>query len=118
MIVSDSFPNARIRYNGPASGDDVAGDIAVDGIGHVFVTGYTYHSSSQDDDTTIAYSAAGETLWTTRYSTPFGGDSQPRTSHSLAMTTSNSIKVNPRRDHSDERGWPARGRPTRDEIAG
>jgi hypothetical protein len=43
------------RYNGPASGDDSATAVAVDGLGDVYVTGYSPGSGSGNDFATIKY---------------------------------------------------------------
>lgn len=58
------------RYNGPGNGTDYATAVALDGIGNVFVTGYSQGSDSSADYTTIAYSGAGVPLWTNRYNEP------------------------------------------------
>ena len=56
------------RYNGPGAYDDRATVIAVDSNGNAFVTGYSFQgSSSASDFATIAYSGAGEALWTNRF---------------------------------------------------
>jgi hypothetical protein len=54
------------RYNGPGNGADTAAAAAIDGAGHVFVTGTGTDANS--DYTTLAYSATGVPLWTNRYS--------------------------------------------------
>jgi uncharacterized delta-60 repeat protein len=58
------------RYNGPGNSSDQASAMAVDTSGNVFVTGYSYGSSGNDDYTTIRYSNAGVALWTNRYNGP------------------------------------------------
>jgi hypothetical protein len=58
------------RYNGSGNGEDFADAIAVDGSGNVFVTGWSAGSSVFDDYATVAYSNAGEPLWTNRYNGP------------------------------------------------
>jgi len=51
------------RYNGPGGGRDRATSIAVDSSG-VYVTGYSYGGTSQDDFATIAYDKSnGNLLW-------------------------------------------------------
>ncbi|MCL4788187.1 MAG: SBBP repeat-containing protein [Verrucomicrobia bacterium] len=82
-IVTVAYSNSGIplwtnRYDGPAGEDDWGRAIAVDGSGNVFVTG----SSRYYDGVryyyyfvTIAYSNAGEALWTNRYDGPGGSAS-------------------------------------------
>jgi len=57
-------------YNGPATGEDWAQAVAVDGSNNVIVTGYTTNSASGFDYLTIKYSSAGVPLWTNRYNGP------------------------------------------------
>jgi len=58
------------RYDGPASLDDQAYAIGVDGNGNVFVTGASAGTNGYSDYTTIAYSREGTALWTNRYNQP------------------------------------------------
>ncbi len=55
------------RYNGPGNKTDEATAVAVDSVGNVFVTGFSWDSSSAYDYATIKYSGAGVPLWTNRY---------------------------------------------------
>lgn len=50
-------------YNGPASGDDFAAALALDGAGNVFVTGGSDGGGTGFDYATIAYDSAGNPLW-------------------------------------------------------
>jgi uncharacterized delta-60 repeat protein len=50
------------RYDGSASGNDWANDIAVDGFGNVYVTG-----RGEADYTTIKYDNNGDIVWVRRY---------------------------------------------------
>lgn len=65
------YPNgdtAWVRtYNGPADSSDGAYDVAVDGSGNVYVTGYSYDSSTGYDYLSIKYDQVGNELWTRRY---------------------------------------------------
>jgi uncharacterized delta-60 repeat protein len=54
------------RYNGPASGYDLARDLAVDATGNVAVTGTSDNGSSYDY-ATVRYSTTGQQLWAMRY---------------------------------------------------
>jgi uncharacterized delta-60 repeat protein len=56
------------RYNVPGMGWDIAQDIAVDNLGNVFVTGYSWGSTDYKYDyVTIKYNSAGVEQWVNRY---------------------------------------------------
>lgn len=55
------------RYNGPADSGDCAYDVAVDNNGHVYVTGYSHSSATNDDYVTIKYYPNGDTAWVRTY---------------------------------------------------
>ncbi len=74
-VAYDAATGARLwvkRYNGPASNIDVASSVAVSSTGNrVYVTGFSYGASSQEDYATVAYNAAtGTQLWAKRYNGP------------------------------------------------
>ncbi len=71
---SSGTPLWTNRYDGPASGDDVASAVAVDAGGNLYVTGESVGVGVGKDYTTIAYSGAGVPLWTNRYNGPGNGD--------------------------------------------
>ncbi|MCP4290374.1 MAG: T9SS type A sorting domain-containing protein [bacterium] len=54
-------------YNGSGNDNDCAYDIAVDGSGNVFVTGYSISTSGYDDCVTIMYDASGTEQWVNIY---------------------------------------------------
>ncbi len=58
------------RYNGPANGMDNGYDLALDGSGNAYVTGYSYSSSSNLDYATVKYDANGNQQWVARYNGP------------------------------------------------
>lgn len=58
------------RYDGPNSWNDEAQAVAVDGQGNVYVAGWSTHTSACADVLLVKYNAAGDTLWTRRYSGP------------------------------------------------
>ena len=58
------------RYNGSVNGHDYATDIAVDGSGNVYVTGFSAGSGTTYDYATIKYHPTGDTAWVRRYNGP------------------------------------------------
>lgn len=54
-------------YNGPGNFYDIPTDIYVDGSGNVYVTGYSYGSTTLGDFCTIKYNSSGTAQWTSRY---------------------------------------------------
>ncbi len=63
------------RYNGPGNDWDLAGDIAVDGSGNVYVTGRSVGTTYPDYDyATIKYDSAGQEQWVARYNGPGNGE--------------------------------------------
>lgn len=62
------------RYNGPANSADQATAIALDGVGGVYVTGYSEGGASLRDYATVAYNVtSGSQLWVARYNGPANG---------------------------------------------
>jgi len=64
------------RYDGPASGDDGARALAVDGSGNVYVTGYSSGSGTWFDYATVKYDASGAEQWVARYDGPASSEDQ------------------------------------------
>ena len=63
------------RYaSGLAPGFDAATDVAVDGSGNVYVTGYSTNQPFGLDYLTARYDAAGALIWTARYNGEGNGD--------------------------------------------
>jgi cell division septation protein DedD len=62
------------RYDGPGNADDYANAIAVDGLGNVYVTGYSAGSDGTRDYATIKYDASGTEQWAARYNGPGNAD--------------------------------------------
>ncbi len=54
-------------YSGSGNDRDSANDIAVDGSGNVFVTGYAYAPGNNQDCVTIMYDASGTEQWVNVY---------------------------------------------------
>ncbi len=55
------------KYNGPGNYDDGAYAIAIDGLGNVYVTGFSYGSGTSYDYATIKYNSSGAEEWVARY---------------------------------------------------
>jgi hypothetical protein len=60
-------------YNGGSNDSDKASGIAVDNRNNVFVTGTSDKAVGGSDFVTVAYSVAGNPLWTNRFDGPGGG---------------------------------------------
>ncbi len=59
------------RYNGPASSDDNAAAIAIDGSGNVYVTGTSrIDAGSNYDYLTVKYDSTGQEQWVASYNGP------------------------------------------------
>lgn len=78
-------------YDGPASGNDYAVAIGVDGTGNVFVTGHSaYGTNNYHDYATVAYSNQGTPFWTNSYS---GLTNSYNTATALAVDSSGNVFV-------------------------
>jgi hypothetical protein len=78
------------RYNGLGNSGDGALDIAVDGSGNVYLTGYSYSYGSNSDYCTIKYYPNGDTAWIRRYDGPGSGLSW---AYALVIDDSNTVYV-------------------------
>ncbi len=58
------------RYDGGLQGEDGAIALAVDSLGNVYVTGYSYGARQNFDYATIKYDRAGNEQWVRRYDGP------------------------------------------------
>ncbi|HMQ80004.1 MAG TPA: SBBP repeat-containing protein [Ignavibacteria bacterium] len=63
-----------VFYNGPGNGEDFPSSNAIDANGNIFVTGYSYGSTSGPDYCTIKYNNSGAQQWVQRYDGPDGWD--------------------------------------------
>jgi uncharacterized delta-60 repeat protein len=76
------------RYNGPGNDYDGAYAMAVDGLGNVYVTGYSFGGSTGRDYATVKYDPNGNQKWASRYNGPFNNDDM-----ASAITTDSSGNV-------------------------
>ena len=79
------------RYNGPGNYDDFARQIAVDGAGNTYVTGFSYGEGYGYDWATLKFSPTGALLWERRLSGP-AGQSDDRASE-LALLPGGNLVV-------------------------
>jgi Beta-propeller repeat len=78
------------RYNGPASGDDIAYAVAVDSSGNVYVTGSSLGSGTSLDYATVKYNSSGTQQWASRYNGPASSDDK---AHALVIDGSSNVYV-------------------------
>jgi hypothetical protein len=55
------------QYNGPGNLNDIANDIQVDGVGNVYVTGYSTTAAQGKNIVTIKYNSSGAQQWAVSY---------------------------------------------------
>lgn len=79
------------RYNYADGNKDAANDIAVDAFGHIYVTGYSYVNSTEDNDyVTIRYDSNGNQKWVRLYN---GHSSKSDMAQALAVDKAGSVYV-------------------------
>jgi uncharacterized delta-60 repeat protein len=78
------------RYDGTGSYIDKAAAIAVDGSGHVYVTGASTSGTGSFDYATIKYSSAGQQQWVAPYDGPADADDVPT---AIALDGSGNVYV-------------------------
>lgn len=77
-------------YNGPADSVDVCRDMAIDTLGNVYVTGYSYDYGTAQDCMTIKYYPNGDTAWARRYIGPTNDWDDP---HGIAVDNAGNVYV-------------------------
>ena len=74
-------------YNGPGDGRDEANSAAVDALGNVYVTGFSYGIGTERDYVTVKYNADGVEQWVERYTGPdVDGDPGPEDKIDFALS--------------------------------
>lgn len=58
------------RYNGPGEASDEAQALALDGLGNVYVTGFSRGAGTSYDYATVKYNGSGAQQWVARYDGP------------------------------------------------
>lgn len=78
-------------YNGKGNDDDLSSAVAVDGLGNVYVTGFSVGLTSSEDYITIKYNSAGDEQWINTYDNPDMNDID--IANSMALDGSGNIYV-------------------------
>lgn len=78
------------RYNGPGNGEDIAGFLALDDSGNVYVTGTSTGSESGYDYATVKYDSVGNEVWVRSYNGYGVGSDMP---FDLTLDDSGSVYV-------------------------
>lgn len=79
------------RYNGSGNNEDRAYDLAIDGLGNVYITGYSYGAGlTYLDYATVKYNTLGFEQWVARYNGP--GDNWDQ-AYSIAVDGSGNVYV-------------------------
>ncbi len=93
VSYSQVTPEWEQRYNGPGNGIDLAFSIVVDNQGNVYVTGNSVGETSDNDITTIKYSASGVQEWIQRYNGPSNALDVINGTNAIAVDGSGNVYV-------------------------
>jgi hypothetical protein len=66
------------RYNSSSNNNDGATGIAVSNAGNVYVTGFSYATTTLNDYTTLMFNSAGQLRWASRYNSPASGSDEAK----------------------------------------
>jgi len=78
------------RYDGNAAQDDRAWDLAIDGVGNVYVTGESWGQNTYLDYATVKYDPNGVPQWVARYNGPGNG---PDSAYAIVVDNSGYVYV-------------------------
>lgn len=78
------------RYDGPGSFYDEPISMAVDNLGNVYVTGFSYGNGTNNDFATIKYNTNGVIQWIQRYN---GSENSDDHAYSIALDNSHNVYV-------------------------
>ena len=62
------------RYDGAGSTDDIALAMDIDGSGNIYVAGYSYDNTGNDNVRLVKFSPSGQALWSVEYDGGYGWD--------------------------------------------
>jgi hypothetical protein len=102
-VKYDSLGNTRwvARYSATGDTEDIPVRVKYDHLGNVYVTGFSFDSTSSFDYLTVKYDSTGETLWTRRFD---GGSNGYDTPYDMAVDSAGNAFVAGR--ISDSAGQP------------
>jgi len=63
-----------VRYDGQTDDDDGGQALILDGLGNIYVTGYSWGGNTSSDFATMKYDTNGNQLWVARYDGPASGE--------------------------------------------
>jgi uncharacterized delta-60 repeat protein len=70
IVLAQASQQWAAVYNGTGNSTDMVYSMAIDGLGNVYVTGYSTGSGSSQDYTTLKYNSSGALVWIAKYNGP------------------------------------------------